>query len=169
MCMDIKSLWHTQDSCQRLRERVLSGARQRTFRFSFSNSNRTFDWLKRVDLVKTHTISYVHHWPQLRHAVIVQNYKMCCIHLCSIENFVRSIVPIPMPFTVLCVPHHCGRGASVRGSGGWWLCWWGGVPYTRWCKAVAVVICFGNGVGNTHISAKWWVFGFLSDRLPGSI
>lgn len=164
MCMDVKSLWHTQDSSQRPRESVLLGLNNGQSVFSFSKSNRTFEWLKRVDLVKTHIISYVHRWPQLKHAVVVQNSEMCCICLCSMENFVWSIVPTPMPFTVPCVPHHCGRGASVRGRGGWRFC--GGAECLTQADAGLLLLGFvWETKLETHISAKWEVVEPVSSWL----
>lgn len=65
-----------------------------------------------------------------------------------------------MPLTVLRVPHHCGRGASVWGSGGRWL--WGGAECLTQTNAELLQFVFGTeskrGVSSSaHISANCWV------------
>lgn len=155
--MDIKSLWHTQDSCQRPRERVpLWSSTMDVLYFLFQSQIEHFEWLKRVDLVKTHVISSVRHWSQLKHAVVVQNYEMCCIHLCSRDH---CVVYSSHPYAFYCAMCTTSLWERGIGEGKWRLTFtrWGGVPYSSWCRAVTVVIAFGNRVEKTHISAKWWV------------
>lgn len=82
------------------------------------------------------------------------------------ENFVWSFLPIPMPFTVPCVPHHCGRGASVKGSGGWRWC--GGAECLTQADAGLLHLWFVLETElKTHISkmVHCGACFFLTDRL----
>lgn len=131
----------------------------------FFPSNWTFEWLKTVGLVRTHNtvLSYVHN----------SNATQPCSHCAELyavlysfnaqrKNFVQSIFPISMPFTVLSVPHHCGRGASVWGRGGRWL--WGGAECLTQTNAELLPLWFVSGTecntddsDHAHISANCWV------------
>lgn len=113
--------------------------------------------LKPVGLVRTHKtlLSYVHN-------LISQPCRHCAV-LFSFDaqqkKFVQSIFPISMPFTVLSVPHHCGRGASVWGRGGRWL--WGGAECLTQTNAELLWYVLGTECktvsDHANISANCWV------------
>lgn len=114
-------------------------------------------------------------WSQSTMQSFVQNYKLCCIHFNDQkEKFVQSLFPISMPFTVLSVPHHCGRRASVRGRGGRW--WWGGAECLTRTNAELLPLwiilgteCKTDISDHAHMSANCWVVKPVFRRMPSSI
>lgn len=123
--------------------------------FSFSKSNRTFEWLKRVDLVKTHIISYVHTYDHNSNMQSLCRIMRCVVFIYAQWRTLSGLF-FPSLCLLLCHVYHITVGEGHR---------WGEVEAEVYAVGRSALLkqgcyccdLFRKPSWKTHISAKWWV------------
>lgn len=134
--------------------------------FCFFHQNWTFEWLTTVGLVRIIILFWVMYTTtrsRVNHAIIVQIYKLCCIHL-MLNGKILSSLYFPFLCLLLCYVYHITVGEGHRcgeeEADGYEVGQSALLKLMQSCCRLWFVLgteCKTDACDHAHISANCWV------------